>query len=77
MNEQIVQCMARAFEVPQEKITLYSNQDNTENWDSIHHVKLIVYLERTFDIEIPDDKVGNMISYKLIESVVNECINRV
>jgi len=37
---------------------------------------MIVFLEREFDIVIPDEKVGNMINYKLINSVINECINK-
>jgi acyl carrier protein len=73
MNEKIKQVMARAFEVPEKKINDSSSQDNIETWDSLHHIKMIVFLEREFDIIIPDDKVGNMINYKLIELVVNEC----
>ena len=64
--------MAKAFEVPSENITESSSMDNIHTWDSLHHIKLIVFLEREFDVEIPDDRVGNMISYSLIESVINE-----
>lgn len=65
--------MARAFEVPVEEITDHSSQDSIETWDSIHHIKMIVLLEREFDITIPDDKVGNIVSYKLIETIINGC----
>lgn len=75
MNKQIQEIMAKAFEVPAESITESSNQDNIETWDSLHHIKMIVFLEREFDIEIPDELVGNMVSYKLINTVVNECIS--
>ena len=72
MNKHIQEVMAKAFEVPVETITESSSMDNIETWDSLHHIKLIVFLEREFDVEIPDDRVGNMISYSLIESVINE-----
>jgi len=65
--------MAKAFEVPEATITEESNMNNLENWDSIHHVRLTVFLEREFDITIPDEVVGNMISFKLIKTVINEC----
>jgi acyl carrier protein len=73
MNERIKKIMAKAFEVPVESLTDYSSQDNIETWDSLHHIKMIVFLEREFDITIPDNLVGNMVSYKLIESIVNGC----
>lgn len=74
MNEQIKTIMAKAFRVPEDSITDSSSQDNIENWDSIHHIQMIVLLEREFDITIPDEKVGNMISYSLVKEVVNgEC----
>jgi acyl carrier protein len=74
MNDKIVEVMSEVFEVSPEEITKQSSQDNIENWDSLHHVKMIVMLEKKFDISIPDEKVGNMISYKIIESVINECL---
>lgn len=75
MNERITKVMAKAFEVPQESITNFSSQDNISTWDSLHHVKMIVFLEREFDITIPDDDVSKMLSYKLIELTVNNCLN--
>ena len=72
MNSRIQEIMAKAFEVPQESISDSSSMDNIETWDSLHHIKLIVFLEREFDIEIPDDRVGNLISYSLIEALINE-----
>ena len=34
---------------------------------------LIVFLEREFDITIPDEIVGNLISFKLIEATIQKC----
>ncbi len=73
MNGRIKAVMAKSFGVPVDQITVHSSQDNIETWDSLHHVKMIVYLEREFDIIIPDDQVGKMINFKLIETVINKC----
>ena len=73
MQNRIKTVMSRVFEIPIEKITDQSNMDNTENWDSIHHVQMIVFLEREFDIVIPDEVVGNLVSFKLIEIEINKC----
>jgi acyl carrier protein len=72
MNDRIRRVMAQALEVSEESITEETNMDAVESWDSLHHVRLIVLLEREFDISIPDDIVGNMISYNLIKSVIDD-----
>jgi acyl carrier protein len=65
--------MAITFETSLEKLNENSSVDNIENWDSLKHMNLVIALEEEFEISIPDDEVGNIISYKLIELVVNEC----
>jgi acyl carrier protein len=73
MNERIKEVMAKAFGLPEDQITEQSSMDNIENWDSIHHVQMIVFLEREFDIEIPDESVGKMINFELIKAVIDGC----
>jgi acyl carrier protein len=34
---------------------------------------MIVFLEREFDIEIPDESVGKMINFELIKAVIDGC----
>jgi acyl carrier protein len=34
---------------------------------------MIVFLEREFDIEIPDELVGKMINFELIKAVIDGC----
>ena len=65
--------MSAVFEVPFNEITEDSSSDNIESWDSLKHLNLILALEEEFDINIPDEEVGNLINYKLIELIVNEC----
>jgi len=73
MNEKIKRIMAKSFEVPIETINDNSTKDDIESWDSLHHIMMVVELERAFAINIPDERVGNMISYNLIKSIVYEC----
>lgn len=73
MTERIKKAMAEAFEITVEEIDEESSQDTISVWDSLHHVRLIVFLEREFDITIPDERVGNMISFGFIKSVIDEC----
>ncbi len=46
--------------------------DDLETWDSLRHLNLILALEEEFEITIPDEEVGDLVNFKLIELVVNE-----
>lgn len=73
IKESIKNVMSAVFELPVEQITENSSTDNIESWDSLKHLNLILALEEEFDIIIPDEEVGNITNYKLIEFIVNEC----
>lgn len=72
-KSRIVKVMSAVFEVPMEEITDVSSVDSIESWDSLKHLNLILSLEEEFNISIPDEEVGNLMNYKLIELIVNEC----
>ena len=64
--------MSAVLEVPLESITDDASSDNIENWDSLRHLNLILALEEEFGVIIPDEEVGNLVNYKLIELVIND-----
>lgn len=70
--DRIKKVMSAVFEIDFEKIEENSSADDIENWDSLRHLNLILGLEEEFDITIPDEEVGNLMNFKLIELVVNE-----
>jgi len=70
---EIKRVMSIVFEVPFETITENSSPDNIESWDSIKHINLILAIEEEFDIKIPEEEVGNLLNFKLIELIINEC----
>ena len=73
-NIKIKQVMSAVFEIPVESIVDYASSDNIENWDSLRHLNLILALEEEFGVSIPDDEVGNLVNYKLIEITINELV---
>lgn len=74
VNSKIKQVMSIVFEVPLEAINDDASIDSINNWDSIRHLNLILALEEEFGITIPDEEVGNLVNYKLIELIVNDLI---
>lgn len=68
----ILEVMSSVFEVELTSLNEDSSIDNIENWDSIRHLNLILALEEEFNITIPDEEVGDLVNYKLIELIINE-----
>jgi acyl carrier protein len=66
--------MSAVFEIPVESIADDASSDNIENWDSLRHLNLILALEEEFGVSIPDEEVGNLVNYKLIELVINDLL---
>ena len=73
-NIKIKQVMSAVFEIPVESISDDASSDNIENWDSLRHLNLILALEEEFGVSIPDDEVGNLVNYKLIQITINELV---
>jgi acyl carrier protein len=73
LKKQIMKVMSSVFEVSVNDINENSSSDSIENWDSLKHLNLIIALEDEFDISIPNEEVANMVNFKLIELIVNEC----
>lgn len=68
----ILQILSNVFEVEITTLNEDSSIDNIENWDSIRHLNLILALEEEFKITIPDEEVGDLVNFKLIELIINE-----
>jgi acyl carrier protein len=67
--------MSVVFELPEEQISEDSSTDNVESWDSLRHLNLILALEEHFNVSIPDEEVGNMVNFKIIEHVIFETLS--
>lgn len=72
----IQQIMADVFNIPAEEITEESSQDTIEEWDSLKHLDLVVTLEEEFNVSIPVEEIGTMVSFKLVSFIIKELINQ-
>lgn len=72
----IQQIMADVFNIPAEEITEESSQDTIEEWDSLKHLDLVVALEEEFNVSIPVEEIGTMVSFKLVSYIIKELINQ-
>jgi acyl carrier protein len=70
----IKEVLAVIIDAPIEEISDQASMDDLENWDSLAQMNLVIALEEEFQIEIPDDEVGTMVSIPLIASLISEIV---
>jgi acyl carrier protein len=64
--------LANVFAVGVEMINDEASPDTIEVWDSLRHMNLVLALEENFGVELTDDQVVEILSYKLIKIVMSE-----
>jgi acyl carrier protein len=66
------QVMANVLGVPAEAIGPDASSDTISGWDSLKHMNLVLALEQTFGVEIPDEDAAEITSYALIKVVLQD-----
>jgi acyl carrier protein len=71
-EQKLRELLSKIFEVPLNAISETASPDTIETWDSLRHMNLVVALEQAFNVELSDDQVVEILSYKLIKIVLQE-----
>jgi acyl carrier protein len=64
--------MANLFDIKTEDVTDSLTMANTDGWDSLKHMELIVSIEHTFGIELTFDEIVAMQTLKDIKKILKE-----
>jgi acyl carrier protein len=72
MTEKIETLMADLFDMKNEDITDSLAMANTDGWDSLKHMELIVSIEQTFGIELAFEEIIAMQTLKDIKQILKE-----
>jgi acyl carrier protein len=67
ITDRVRQVVADALQLPAESITDDLAFNGVPSWDSINHISLMLSLEETFGISIPDDDVVELTSVRAID----------
>lgn len=70
MKEKLFRIISNILNVPIELIHEESSPDNTENWDSLKHLNLILAIEQEFNVVLTDDEIMRMINVESILEVL-------
>ena len=72
MDKKIQEILSNIFEIDPSKITESFSRDQSDKWDSLNHIKLIISLEEEFNIAIEEDEMTSIKSYKDIWSILQK-----
>lgn len=64
--------MASVLEVDVADIDDESSMDTLANWDSLRQMNLVLALEESFRVSIPDEDAANATSFRLLVLVLDE-----
>lgn len=70
--ELVKKVMASVLEIEVGEINDDSSMDTLANWDSLRQMNLVLALEESFGVSIPDEDVANATSYRLLVLVLEE-----
>jgi len=68
------QVIASVLGVPVEAVGPDASSDTLAGWDSLKHMNLVLALEQTFGVEIPDEDAADITSYALIKMVLQHLV---
>ena len=74
MEEKIRQIMSQTFNVPLEQITDQTKVETIQSWDSLHHINLILALEREFGTTFAPEEIIEMVSFQDVLKVLKQKI---
>jgi len=57
---------ADLFDIPLEQVLPHSSTATIENWDSLHHLNLVLGLEGAFDVQFSPEEIAKM---QTVESI--------
>jgi len=62
--------MSDVFNIDVNSINNDASTSNTESWDSLKHMNLIIALEEEFNIEFTDEEIIDSMNYALILNII-------
>lgn len=68
--QQLRQLIARALNVPAASVQDTSSMENTDAWDSLAHMDVILSIEQHFSINLEGDEIADMQSVQAIANIL-------
>jgi acyl carrier protein len=70
MENKVIEIATQILEKNQGEVTIHTNMANTDNWDSLRHLNLILEIEDHFNIRMDIDEINDITDIKTLVSIV-------
>lgn len=67
-KDRILDVFCRTFELP--TVSESISQKNSDKWDSLNHINLVVEIETEFDIMLEPEDISEMIDFNSVLRIV-------
>ena len=74
-EERLKKIFSIILDIPKNKLTLKTTQENIESWDSLNHLNLIMAVEDEFKVKFDISKIPALTSFSKIMKELNH-VNR-
>jgi acyl carrier protein len=75
MEPRIKAVMAQIFGIAAGEIQDDSSPDTIAKWDSVSHMNLVIALEAEFGVELSEEQISEMATYRLIVLTIRELVD--
>ena len=70
--EKLVKLMAGLLRIPEKEVTDELSIINTDTWDSLKHMELVVTIEETFGIKLTANEIVSMVNVNKIKRILKD-----
>lgn len=68
----IHELIASSLKIPVSRISDETSMKNTQEWDSLKHMELILAIEQHYKLELTGDEIADMVSVKAIADILKK-----
>ena len=71
LDPRLVNAISEVFDISSEDVKPESGSQTVAEWDSVGHLRLILYLEEVFQLRFPAAHIPKLVSAALIQNELN------
>lgn len=72
MQQRVCSIISRVLRVPVATLDGTSSPDTLKNWDSLHHLQIVLALEEEFEVQFSVDEIGALQTVGTIVEILHE-----
>ncbi len=71
IEKKVINIVHQVMEISIEKVSMESTSDTIEEWDSLHHINLVLALEEEFNVRFTPEQISQLITIRKIVEILN------